>query len=72
MDTIELLSEPERKHLLHTTIVEMSSKNPDKRLSIPVKKKKKKKAFSGPFFPWIITLIICEDWVGSNLKINGF
>lgn len=42
MDTIELLSEPERKHLLHTTIVEMSSKNPDKRLSIPVKKKKKK------------------------------
>lgn len=43
MDTIELLSEPERKHLLHTTIVEMSSKNPDKRLSIPVKKKKKKK-----------------------------
>lgn len=45
MDTIELLSEPERKHLLHTTIVEMSSKNPDKRLSIPVKKKKKKKAF---------------------------
>lgn len=47
MNTIELLSEPERKHLLHTTVVEMSSKNPDKRLSIPVKKKKNKHSFVG-------------------------